>query len=106
MMRNLIAFFIIVLMLVQSFPLTSIMLLSKAYSSEQAIESEIALSISLLQIDEDEVKAGKLAHDFIPSDAISHIFNDELAQEYGDHLIGLFSKGHTSILLPPPNLPA
>lgn len=104
MKRNLIAFFIILVMLVQSFPVASIMLFSKAYSDGQGIESEIALSISLLQIDEDEVKAGKLCPDFIPSNIFTAILNEVLVQYYGDHSVGLYSKGYRSIHLPPPNL--
>jgi len=88
MKQNLIALFIATVMFVQVFPVASLMLLTKSLDKDYAVENEIALSISLEQIEEDNVDVAKVLTDHF-------IQNDNKP-----------NKGHVSILIPPPNFQA
>jgi len=103
MKRNFIAFFIISIMLVQVFPVTSLLLIAKACQTEQSLENEIEMSMSLQQIDEDEVKTGKLISEHTDWFTYQIIHTEELAQVHFVKDMNLYPKGYSSILIPPPN---
>ena len=106
MKQNLIAFFIATVMFVQVFPVASLMLLTSSLDKDYAVENEIALSISLDQIEEDNSDSVKVLTDHLDWHSMAIAHN---AQGFKFHFLkndNKSSKGHVSVLIPPPNFQA
>ena len=106
MKQNLIAFFIAAIMFVQIFPVASLMLLTKSLDADFATENEIALSISLQQIEEDTVDVSKVLVEHLDWHSIDIFHNDKDAKAHFVQNDNNSHKGHVSILIPPPNFKA
>jgi len=106
MKQNLIALFIATVMFVQVFPVASLMLLTKSLDKDYAVENEIALSISLEQIEEDNVDVAKVLTDHLNWYAIAIPHNTNEPKVHFIQNDNKPNKGHVSILIPPPNFQA
>ena len=60
MKKNLIAIFLTVIIFLQIIPLASVIQIANTFNSEFANENEIALSISLEQLEEDNIETAKI----------------------------------------------
>ncbi len=103
MKQNLIAFFIATVMFVQIFPVASLMLLTKSQDKDYAAENEIALSISLQQIEEDDTDVAKALTEHLDWHTIAVFHNTNDCKVHFVENDKKSNKGHVSVLIPPPN---
>lgn len=106
MKQNLIAFFITTVMFLQIFAVSSLMLLTESFDKDFTGENEIAFSISIQPIEEDTVDAAKVLTDHLDWNSIALIHYSSSLKVHFIQNDNKRSKGHVSILIPPPNFEA
>ncbi len=106
MKKNLIAILLTAIIFVQIIPLASFIQIAKSFDKEFANENEIALSISLEQLEEDNIETAKIFTDKLDFKLMALIHfetqcNVRLSQNHFKP-----NKGFVSIIIPPPNFNA
>jgi hypothetical protein len=103
MKKNLIAIFLTAIIVLQIIPLASFIQIVKEFDNEFANENEIALSISLEQLEEDNIETAKIftdKHDFKLMTSIQ--FEKKCNVHYSQNHMKP-NKGFVSIFIAPPN---
>lgn len=104
MKKNFIAIFLTVIIFLQIIPLASFIQIAKTFNNEFANENEIALSISLEQLEEDNIETAKLFTDKLDFKLMASIqFEKQCIVHLSQNHIKPH-KGFVSIIIAPPNL--
>lgn len=104
MKKNLIAICLTAIIFLQIIPLASVIQLAKEFDNEFINQNEIALSISLEQLEEDNLEIAKILTDKIDYNTLAIIQFEKQCNVYFSQNHIKPNKGFVSIIIPPPNL--
>ena len=103
MKKNLIAIFLTVIIFLQIIPLASVIQIANTFNSEFANENEIALSISLEQLEEDNIETAKIFTNKLDFKLMASIqFEKQCIVHLSQNHIKP-NKGYVAIIIAPPN---
>ncbi|MEN9382577.1 MAG: hypothetical protein RI940_1460 [Bacteroidota bacterium] len=103
MKKNLIAIFLTAIIFLQIIPLASFIQIAKEFDNEFANENEIALSISLEQLEEDNIETAKIFTDKLDFKSMSSIQFEKQCRVHFSQNHKKPNKGFVSIFIAPPN---